>query len=463
MKRTLVLAALIISGCAGPAHSVSAQTTGDIPPGHARVTVESNDPAWIDGAPVRTRVFVGEDGDTYVGVWIDAPNGQQEEFVRAPMAVSLVVDTSGSMSGAKIENARMAAASLLETLHDGDIVSIFGFSSGVMEIAPPTQLNRSTRPVLMDRVRRLTSGGGTNMFDGMTMGINRISEAPATHPVRRVILISDGHANIGPSDPNTLGNLAARGTEYGMQVTAIGVGLDYDETTLGTLAVRSSGRMYHLQHSHQMASILRDEVQLLAQTVATGAYIEVVPAPGVVITEGISMGSQLRNGRLRIPLGTIHAGQRREMLFRARVDTSRPGSRQLATTRLVYTRDDRERVQERPLQYEVTRNRRAAAASGTPRVVAMVSNHEATQAELQAAAALNRGDRVAAQHQYQVAAAALDRGAAAAPAAPSSGALRRRATRVRAAQSEAASATTRAAMRSQALDSWDNAMEAEGF
>ncbi len=463
MKRTLVLAALIFSGCAAPAHSASAQTVGEIPAGHARVTFESNDPAWVDGAPVRTRVYVGADGDTYVGVWIDAPNGQQQEFVRAPMAVSLVVDTSGSMSGEKIQNARMAAASLLETLHEGDIVSIYGFSSGVMEIAPPTQLNRSTRPVLMDRVRRLTSGGGTNMHDGMTMGISRISEAPASHPVRRVILISDGHANIGPSDPETLGNLAARGTEYGMQVTAIGVGLDYDETTLGTLAVRSSGRMYHLQHSHQMATILRDEVQLLAQTVATGAYIEVVPAAGVVITEGITMGSQLRNGRLRIPLGTIHAGQRREMLFRARVDTSRAGSRDLATTRLVYTSDNRERVQERPLRYEVTRNRRAAERSETPRVVAMVSNHEATQAELRAAAALNRGDQVAAQRQYDFAADALDRGAAAAPAAPTSGALRRRATRVRAARTRASSAMSARQMRSEALNTWDDAMSAEGF
>ena len=61
----------------------------------------------------------------------------------------------------------------------------------------------------------------------------------------------DGRANVGPSSPEALGDLAARGTEDGVQVSAIGVGLDYDERTLGELARRSSGRMYHLEEPSQ--------------------------------------------------------------------------------------------------------------------------------------------------------------------------------------------------------------------
>ena len=69
---------------------------------------------WIDGSPIQTRLRVGADGRTYVGVWIDAPS-RVVATARAPMDIALVVDTSGSMAGDKIHNAQIAAASLLES------------------------------------------------------------------------------------------------------------------------------------------------------------------------------------------------------------------------------------------------------------------------------------------------------------------------------------------------------------
>ena len=290
MNRCLMFVFALLLGCAS---EVAAQRT--------RVTVRTTtggtaaaSTGWLGGSALRTRVVVGADGQTYVAVWVDAPTDvPNQPTERAPMAVSLVVDTSGSMSGAKIEQARLAAASLLETLQDGDVVSIYAFSNQVMAVAPPTVVGPNTRASLMTRAQSLYAAGGTNMYGGVSAGIQSVSSAPSSHAVRRVFLISDGHANIGPSDPGSLGVLAGNGTEYGVQVTGIGVGLDYDENTLGALAVNSSGRLYHLEHPAQMASILEREVQLLGQTVATGAFIEVIPAPGVRILEGVSTGTRI--------------------------------------------------------------------------------------------------------------------------------------------------------------------------
>ncbi len=464
MRRVCLLALAALIGCGGDA-VVEAQTT--------RVLVQSSGgeqagQSWIGGAPVRTRVVVGQDGETYVGVWIDAPDQVPGAVqTRPPMALSLVVDTSGSMSGEKIQNARIAASSLLESLVDGDIVSIYSFSNGVMQIAAPTQVSSATRGTLMQTVNYLHAGGGTNLFAGVTTGIQSVAQAPSSHTVRRVVLISDGHANIGPSDPNALGSLAGNGTEYGVQVSAIGVGLDYDENTLGALAVQSSGRLYHLEHPYQMASILEQEVQLLANTVATNAYIEIVPAPGVTILEGLSTGAQLQGNQLRMPLGSVYAGQRRDVLFRARIATDgSAGDRPLATARFVYRTpgaDAAEQTQVAPLHYEVTRNRQAASASAMPRVQAMVATVEAARAQRQAAAALNRGDRAEAARQYQFAEEQID----GALAAPQSAAQRTRLEtsrrQVRATRTRAAEAATPAAARSVALESYDQAMTAEGY
>jgi len=444
MRRALTLVAVVWAAlCASPA---AAQTT------------------WIDGSPMQTRMRVGADGQTYIGVWIDAPQ-RVVARTRAPMAISLVIDTSGSMAGDKITNARMAAASLIENAADGDILSIYGFSNTVSELAPPTVVGPQTRAGLMQRVTGLYAAGGTNLYGGVQAGLARMSQAPGTHPVKRVFLISDGHANIGPSDTSSLASLAAGGTEWGAQISAIGVGTSYDQQTLSAMVVRSSGRLYHLSQPQQMAHILEQEMSLLSRSVAVGAYIEVVPAPGVRILEGNTTGASVVDGRLRLPIGAVYAGQHREVLFRARVDTSHPGSRPLAEARLVYQHpdDQRERVERTQLRYEVTADASAAARSRAPRVAAMVADHEATVAQRRAANLMREG-------QGQQAAAELERArrtlASAAQQAPrdseASSRLRERAARMQAAEQRAATASPAAAP-DVAYDFEDEAMEAEGY
>lgn len=153
----------------------------------------------IDGAPDSTQIIVDGSGDTFVGVWVHAPDAPRRGD-RPPMALSLVIDTSGSMSGEKIANARMAAQSVLETLQEGDIVSIYGFSDAVTEYASPTVIGRGSRQSLMAAVQGLEATGSTNLYDGLRAGIARVGQAPASHTARRVIVLSDGQANVGPSD-----------------------------------------------------------------------------------------------------------------------------------------------------------------------------------------------------------------------------------------------------------------------
>lgn len=418
---------------------------------------------WIDGSPIQTRIRVGANGETFVGVWIDAPN-QRLTRLRAPMAVSLVVDTSGSMAGDKIQNARMAAASLLESLSDGDIVSIYGFSNQVVEHAPPTVMGPTTRAALMQRVAQLYAAGGTNLYGGVQAAISRMSQAPATHPIRRVFLISDGHANVGPADTASLSNLAAGATEFGTQITAIGVGLSYDQQTLSAMVVRSSGRLYHLAQPQQMAHILEQEMNLLSNSVAVNAYIEIVPAPGVTILGGATTGAEVVSGRLRLPLGSVFAGQHREVLFRARVDTARVGQRPLAEARLVYQvpGESGTRTERRTLSYEITRDASAARASRAPAVEAMVANHEATVAQRRAAEMMRAGQGQQAAQQLAHARATLDAAARRAPPGARAQALRERSHRMEQARHRASTASAAEAPAA-AYSFEDEAMSAEGY
>lgn len=422
---------------------------------------------WVGGAPLQGRVVVGADGETWVGVWVDAPNVVAMPRARAPMAVSLVVDTSGSMAGDKIQNAQMAASSLLESLSDGDVVSIYGFSNAVTEIAPPTVMNAATRGMLMQRVSLLVAGGGTNLYGGMQLAVQRMAQAPASHPVRRIFVISDGRANVGLSDPGSLGNLAAGATEWSTQVTAIGVGYDYDPQTLNAMVVRSAGRLHHLGAPHQMASILEQELSLMARSVALSAHIEVVPSPGVIILGGATTGATVVDGRLRFPLGSLYAGQRREILFRVRMDTAHTGARTLATARLVYQApDDRAaHTQATQIRYEVTRDRAAASATPIPRVAAMVAQHDASVAQRRAADLMQQGQAEAAARTLETARAQLAAGARtyAFEDEAVSGELLRRAESVGGDAARARSAGSAEEMRQRSFELQAAPMAAEGY
>ena len=100
----------------------------------------------------------------------------------------------------EIVNARMAAASFLDGLTDGDIVSVYSFNTDVTELAPPTPVSSATRAVLLQRVQCLYASGGTNLHDGLLAGRLATDRAPATHPVRRIVMISDGRATVGDTD-----------------------------------------------------------------------------------------------------------------------------------------------------------------------------------------------------------------------------------------------------------------------
>jgi len=356
--------------------------------------------AWI-GAAGESDFLLSGTSDTVLGIWVDIPAAAQR--ARAPADVALVIDTSGSMAGAKMDNARLAARELVDRLADGDLVSLVTFSSDAQERVPPTFLGAGSRDAIHGVVAGLTPIGGTNMFDGLRWAEHNVARGPSTHPVRRIVMISDGQANVGPSSPEVLGALAARGADGGVQVSAIGVGLDYDERTLNALAVRSSGRLYHVDEPRDLAPIVDREIALLQTTAATGAVVEVVPAPGVQIlgADGLRM-DPMANGAVQIPLGTMFAGQHREMLVRVRVNAAGGGGRGLASVRLRF-RDPSdgglERMHEVVARYQVTGDRAIVEAHANAKTRTILATQQAAQITIQAAQQLNDGRYDAAEQQ----------------------------------------------------------------
>ncbi len=420
-----LVGALALAGCArgtaGPAHTrtavdppapaapvatdpaPTAATSQDAPPAVATTEVQG---PWIHAQPDSDAVLA-RGGEGFVGVWVDVPVAAQGR-VRAPVDLALVIDTSGSMEGAKIQAARASARSLVQHLADGDILSVDVFSDAARPLIPPVRLTPETRARVLSTLAELGTGGSTNMFDGLQLAEMHVAQAPADHPVRRIVMISDGQANVGPSSPEALGEVAGHALTFGAQVTSLGVGLDYDERTLDAIAERTSGRLFHVGDPREMEGTLEREIALLSSTMADQALIEIVPAPGVEIAGVDGARMEWGSGRVaRVPLGALYAGQHREALVRVRLSPGAVGTqRAIASVRLTFrdpSENDVERVQEVLARASTTEDPNAVAQRANAQTHAMIATIEAAKTELVAAQDVGSGNFAQAESQLAAA------------------------------------------------------------
>jgi Ca-activated chloride channel homolog len=354
--------------------------------------------SWV-GASAQSRALQAGQAEQSVAVWVDVPKVAQK--VRAPLAVGFSVDTSGSMAGKKIEHARAAAQRVLDELADGDVVSLNSFSDDAVQRVPPSPLTTLSRTWISGVIEELSASGGTNLFAGLAVAESVSMSAPKTHPVRRVVLISDGRATAGDTSPHSLAQLAEAGLPQGVQVTAVGIGMDYDEATLNGLALRSSGRLYHVADSQDLPGIVEREMGLLESTAASNAQIEIVAAPGVTLLGVSGVHSKSDGSTLRVPLGSLHSGQSRELLVRVRLDDVKASPERPLLSARLHFQDLGDsgvgRVQEVVARAAVTEDASKVSSLSNPRAHAIIAMQQAALLASDASQQANLGNLAVAE------------------------------------------------------------------
>ncbi len=162
-----------------------------------------------------------------------------ETTARPPVNLAIVLDKSGSMTGEKIDHARQAAIRALSMLGPNDVVSVVTYDDTVHVLVPATKLD--DREYIYTQISQIQAGGSTALFAGVSKGAAEVRKFLDANHVNRVILLSDGLANVGPSSPGDLAELGTSLGREGIAVTTIGLGLDYNEDLMTKLAQASDG------------------------------------------------------------------------------------------------------------------------------------------------------------------------------------------------------------------------------
>ena len=169
----------------------------------------------------------------------------------------------------------------------------------------------------------LTTGGGTNLFGGMTVGLEELRAAVGG--VRRMVVLSDGQATVGPADATSLARLATDARAERISVSTLGLGLEFDRNTLMAIADAGGGVYGYVNRPDGVADLFTEELEKASHLVAAGVEVNFEPAHGVELIQvfGYEAWDGKSTGRGWDALvGDVHAGESRKVVIKVRVDPS---------------------------------------------------------------------------------------------------------------------------------------------
>ena len=255
---------------------------------------------------------------------------------RPPVNLALVIDRSGSMSGDKIAKAREAALEAVDRLGADDIVSLVVYDNVIETLVPAERVGDGRR--LRDAICGIQARGGTALHGGVMRGAAEVRRnLEDRRYINRVILLSDGLANVGPSSPEELGRLGASLMRDGISVTTIGLGLGFNEDLMTRLAQRSDGNTYFVEHSSDLARIFTAELGDVMNVIARRVVIEIDFPRGVRPICFVGRDGTIRGQRAELTLNQLYGGQEKFALIEVEVSPEKAGAeREIARARVSY-------------------------------------------------------------------------------------------------------------------------------
>ncbi len=252
--------------------------------------------------------------EQYLAVSIATPPGQVP--VRPPISLAVVIDRSGSMSGAPIEHAKAAAARLIGQLGPNDAFTVISYSSSDEVVYPMNRASDANKATARAAIERIYDDGGTCISCGLTRGAGELTRTPVEGGLARIVLISDGQANEGIWDRDELAQLAANTAAHGVSISALGVGLDFDEVTMQRIAEVGRGNYYFVEDTAQLAAMFSRELGGLTQTVAADVRLLVDGGPGVRIEDALGYPMDRQGDWVIVPIADLRVGETRKVVLR---------------------------------------------------------------------------------------------------------------------------------------------------
>jgi Ca-activated chloride channel family protein len=316
---------------------------------------------------------------------------------RAPNTFQVVLDRSGSMAGARLAHARTALAGLVDRLDPRDNFGLVVFDDRVDVVVPAGPL--TDKPAVKRRIATVEDRGGTDLSNGYLRGLQEARRV-AGEGGATVLIVSDGHANVGVTDPPTLGQVAAEAYTHRVTTSTLGLGLGYDEVLMSAIARGGSGNEHFAEEPDTAVALIAGEVEgLLAQTVQAASLQVRLGSEVRRVLVVNDLPSSAVEGGLMVELGSFYADETRKLVLTFDIPAvASLGLAEVATLTFTYVELPKlvQHTVTVPVTVNVVPGDQAAGRVADPVVRTELVYLKAQQAKRRASGHLSKGDSEAA-------------------------------------------------------------------
>lgn len=261
----------------------------------------------------------------------------ESDAKRKPLNTAIVLDRSGSMSGESIERAKEAACAAVELMKSDDIVAVIAYDSDVETIVPATKLGDKDKQEILAKIKKIESGGTTALYEGTRRGGEEVKKFLDKEKINRVILLSDGLANVGPSSPAEAGELGKKLGGKGICVTTLGLGDGYNEDLMLKLSQSSDGNHVYITKASNLVEVFDEEFQTATKVVAQEISCRLICEKGVKPLRILNREGKIDGQTVSFDWNQIYAGHERYVLIEVEVPAGEDGEeKKIATARVSY-------------------------------------------------------------------------------------------------------------------------------
>ena len=304
----------------------------------------------LSGHLVQDKVLKGGDGTVTIALTLGAghlPDKAVEGHRQLDMVV--VLDRSGSMAEAgKITNAKQAIVELLSRLSEADRFALISYSDQVQSHSGLLPMTPANRAMLEETLHGINPAGATNLGAGLQKGLQQLTESLRSGRISRVILISDGLANRGVTDPSVLGSMASVAAEKGFAVSTIGVGLDFNEHLMTTIADKGTGNYTFMESAAAFAQVFDKEFRDSKTVIASSVEVHVPLAPGMALVHAAGYPIEVKDGHAVFRPGDLLSGQSRKLFLTLRIPANEERTWDIGYVSVRYRSDDQSHTTSMP-------------------------------------------------------------------------------------------------------------------
>jgi Ca-activated chloride channel family protein len=289
----------------------------------------------LDVRPENRRILIPGPGEGTLQIQVIAPE-LPPSADRRKLNLAVVIDRSGSMADArKLEYVKAAVHQLVDRMGPDDVLALVAYDHQVQVSWPACRID-GNRETIHRIVSSLYPGGRTFLSGGMEEGHRQARAMRGRGYVSRVILLSDGLANVGVTSRGALRERASMMSEQGVSISTFGVGFDFDEELLAMTAAGGGGNYEYLGDPERIAAALDREFRTASRIAASEVEIIIRLRPDCRF--GTVLGREWRQegDAYIIRLGDLSAGERRTVFAGLNVGGDSPGRREVGEVALRY-------------------------------------------------------------------------------------------------------------------------------